>query len=40
METEGSLGLAESYLEQHIIPEKFRDDARHIAISVSMKLMP
>lgn len=34
IETEESLGLAENYLEQHIIPEKFRDDARHIAISV------
>ena len=31
-ETEESLEIAEAYINEGIIPEKFRDDARHIAI--------
>jgi predicted nucleic acid-binding protein len=32
-ETEEVIHLAEDYLQERVIPEKFRDDARHIAIT-------
>ncbi|MBN2224052.1 MAG: hypothetical protein JW765_05190 [Deltaproteobacteria bacterium] len=34
IETEESIELAESYLKAGVIPKKYRDDARHIAIGV------
>ena len=37
-ETEESLSLAEAYLTDGAIPEKYRDDARHIAIGVVNEL--
>lgn len=37
-ETRESLELAEVFLREGIIPERFRDDARHIAIAVFYEL--
>jgi predicted nucleic acid-binding protein len=37
-ETEESIGLANTYLKDKAIPEKYRDDARHIAIGVIHEL--
>lgn len=37
-ETEETIHLAQDYLEEGIIPEKFRDNARHIAMAVSYGL--
>lgn len=34
VETSESAELAEAYLAAGVVPEKFRDDARHIAIAV------
>ncbi|MFQ6073425.1 MAG: PIN domain-containing protein [Methanosarcinales archaeon] len=33
-ETEESMLITQNYLQERILPEKFRDDARHIAIAV------
>ena len=33
-ETEECIGLVNEYLKKNIIPKKYRDDARHIAVSV------
>ena len=38
LETEEVIHLAENYLHEGIIPEKFRDDARHIAVATFYKL--
>jgi len=37
-ETEESIKLAQDYIQEGIIPERFRDDARHIAIPVVYEL--
>lgn len=37
-ETEESLRLAQLYVEEEVIPETYRDDARHIALAVSYDL--
>ena len=37
-ETEETIKLAQDYIQEDIIPERFRDDARHIAIPVVYNL--
>jgi len=37
-ETEETIKLAQDYIQEGIIPERFRDDARHIAIPVVYEL--